>query len=63
MSNYDFFIKSDLSHLAGKWVAVLDNKVVASGENFKEVAELVDQKYPLEKPLLTRIPEKMVQLM
>lgn len=63
MSDYDFFVKADLSHLAGKWVAVLDNKVIASGTNFKEVAELVDRKYPTKKPLLTRIPEKAVQLM
>ena len=39
MNNFDYFVKSDLSDFVGSWVAILDGRVVASGKNFREVAE------------------------
>ena len=35
--NYEFYINADLSEYAGKWIAIVDGKVVASGENPEEV--------------------------
>jgi len=29
--NYEFYINADLSEYAGKWIAIVDGKVVASG--------------------------------
>lgn len=63
MDNFDYFVKEDLSSFVGKWIAILDNKVVASGNSFKEVAELVDEKFKGKKPLLARVPEKIAQVL
>ncbi len=63
MSEYDFYLKSDFSRYAGKWVAILNNKVVSSGKSFKEVAEKIDKTPDSRKALIARIPEKMVQLL
>ncbi|EDY35090.1 hypothetical protein ABOONEI_2632 [Aciduliprofundum boonei T469] len=35
--NYEFYINADLSEYAGKWIAIVDGKVVASGEDPEEV--------------------------
>ncbi len=31
--NYEFYINADLSEYAGKWIAIVDGKVVASGDD------------------------------
>ena|GEM_PF-1076806 len=43
---------------AGKWIAVIDNKVVAAGRNVKEVMELCKKKKLTKLPLVTKIPRK-----
>ena len=63
MDNFEFFVKSDLSDFVGQWVAILDNQIVASGNSFREVAEKVDKEFPKQKPLLTRVPEKMAHIL
>ncbi|RLF49186.1 MAG: succinyl-CoA synthetase subunit alpha [Thermoplasmata archaeon] len=35
--NYEFYIKADLSEYAGKWIAIVDGKVVASGDDPEHV--------------------------
>ena len=35
--NYVFYINADLSEYAGMWIAIVDGKVVASGENPEDV--------------------------
>ncbi len=37
--NYEFYINADLSEYAGKWIAIVDGKVVASGEDPEKVYE------------------------
>jgi len=63
MDNFDFFVKSDLSSFVGKWVAILNEKVVASGKDFKEVAEKVDKEFPNQKPLLTKVPKNIARIL
>ena len=63
MNNFDYFVNSDLSDFVGSWVAILDGKVVASGKNFREVAERVDKEFPKKKALLTRVPEKIAHIL
>lgn len=48
--------QSKLSSYAGKWIAVLKNRVVASGETVKEVIEIYKTKKLKGKPLVTKIP-------
>ncbi len=53
---FEFYVKTDLSKYSGKYVAIVDDKVIASGENAKEVLELALKIFPNKKPLLAKIP-------
>ena len=55
--NYEFYINADLSEYAGKWIAIVDGKVVASGDRADEVIEKVRKEYPNKKFLLSKVPE------
>jgi len=58
VQNYELFMKADLSHYIGQWVAICDNKIVAHGEDLKKVFKEVKAKCPAKKPLITKVPEK-----
>lgn len=62
-TTYDYFLKNDFSKYAGEWIGLLDNRVVAHGPTFKEVAEIVDREFNSKKILITRIPQKIAQLL
>ncbi len=53
---FEFYLKADLSKYEGKYVAIVDNKVVASGANAKDVLEEAKRKFPHKKPMLAKIP-------
>ncbi len=40
---------------SGKWVAILDGKVVASGANYADVWNSVKSTYPQKVPLVTYV--------
>ncbi len=42
----------------GKWVAILDEKVIGVGETAEKAYESAREKKPDRKPLLTQIPTK-----
>ncbi len=42
----------------GKWVAILDKNIIASGRNAKEIWERVRKKYKDSDPLFAKIPEE-----
>ncbi len=44
--NYEFYINTDLSEYAGKWIAIVDGKVVASGDRADEVYRKAKERYP-----------------
>lgn len=56
--NYNFFMKSNVDHYAGQWIAICDQKIVAHGKDVKTVFKQAKEKCPKERPLLTRIPDK-----
>lgn len=47
-----------LAIYAGKWIAVIDDKVVASGKNVQEVMELCKKIKVTSLPLVTKIPRQ-----
>jgi len=57
-SNFNFFVKTDLHRFSGKWIVIVDNEVVESGENIKKMLEEVNEKYPKTKPLVAKIPKE-----
>jgi len=55
--NFDFYLTLNLEKYAGKWIAILDNQVVASGDNFKDVFDKVKKEHPNKRPLFDRVSE------
>jgi hypothetical protein len=53
----------DLGKYVGKWIVIVDNAVVSSGEVAKEVFAEAKQKYPDSKPLLLKVPSDSVMLL
>lgn len=55
--DYEWFLKANLSRYKGKYVAFANKKVLASGENAKEVYQNALKKVaPNIKPSLAKIP-------
>lgn len=42
----------------GEWIAVLDNKIISSGNSAKDVLEVVKKKGIKKIPLVTKVPRK-----
>ena len=47
-----------LEQYAGKWIAVLGNKLIGTGDSVKEVMTVVKRKGIKELPLVTMVPKK-----
>jgi len=57
-TNYEVFLKADLSEYVGKWIAITDEGVVASGSNAKEVMNHAIALHPKKKITLAKVPEE-----
>ena len=57
--NYEWFLKEDFSRYAGKWLAIIDKKVVASGEDVNKIIKEVKKEYPNKRPFVTKIRDKL----
>jgi hypothetical protein len=53
-----FLETEDLSAYQGKWIAILDRKIIASGSTIKEVYEKALSSSLTRTPLFQRIPKK-----
>ena len=54
--NYEFYINTDLSEYAGKWIAIVEGKVVASGDRADEVYDKAKGMYPNKEVMLAKVP-------
>ena len=54
--NYEFYINADLSEYPGKWIAIVDGKVVASGDRADVVVREAEEKYPDKEITLAKVP-------
>lgn len=61
--SYEFYINNDLAEYSGKWVAIIDEEVVANGDNAKIVLEKAVKKYPERMPLLAKIPKQEILIL
>ncbi|MBU0460082.1 MAG: succinyl-CoA synthetase subunit alpha [Nanoarchaeota archaeon] len=57
--NYEWFLKEDLSRYADKWLAIIDRKVVASGNTVNKVIKQVKKEYPNKRPFITKVRNKL----
>jgi hypothetical protein len=46
------------SRIKGKWVILMDEHVIASGDDIKKIVEEAKIKYPKRKFVLARVPEE-----
>lgn len=53
----------DLGKFVGKWIVIVNNTIVCSGNVGKEVFAEAKQKYPHSKPLLLKVPSDNVMLL
>jgi len=63
MKNHEAFLNADLSEMAGKWVAIIDGKVVESGDNLKVLLENAEKNSPGKKPLVAKAPTKRILIL
>ncbi len=61
--NYEFYINADLSEYAGKWIAIVDGKVVASGDRADEVYERAKGLYPNKIIAIDKVPENNLMVL
>jgi len=57
-SNYEVFLKADFKHYIGKWVAICNEGIAASGDNAKLVYKEAQMRFPGKKIMLAKVPEK-----
>ncbi|GBE20545.1 MAG TPA: hypothetical protein ENG87_02420 [Candidatus Pacearchaeota archaeon] len=57
ISNFESLSEEDITKYAGEWIAIIDNKVVAHSESFKEMYAVVETNYKGKKPLIGKLPE------
>jgi hypothetical protein len=53
----------NLGKYVGKWIVIVNNKVVSTGTVGKEVYAEAKEKYPDSKPLLMKVPSETVMLL
>jgi len=58
-SNYEWFLKTDFGDYAGKWLAIIDKKIVASGDNVTQVIMETKKQFPSKKPFITKVKDKL----
>ncbi len=53
----------NLGDYLGKWIAIVEDKVIASGDDGKRVFEEAKAKYPKGEPLILKVPADTVMLL
>lgn len=54
---FEFYLKADLSKYEGKYIAIVEDKVIASGDNANQVFEEA-QKKTGKIPTLAKVPKE-----
>lgn len=53
----------DLGKFVGKWIAIVGEEVVASGDQGKQVFQKAKEKYPKREPFIMKVPKDEVMLL
>lgn len=57
--NYEWFLKKDFSEFSGKWLAIIDKTIVATGKDVNKLIKEVKTKYPNKRPFITKVKNKL----
>ncbi len=55
---FEFYLKADLTEYKGKYIAIVGDQVIASGDDAKEVLDEAKKKFPDKTPTLAKIPKE-----
>jgi len=55
---FKFYSVMNATEYAGKWVAILGDKVIASGDDLKQVHQKAKEKSNGKEPLFVKIPKE-----
>ena len=58
VAKQDFNINIDFSKYRGKYIALIDKKIVGSGKNAKLILDHIKARYPKKEIVLRKIPEE-----
>ncbi len=58
-ANYEWFLKEDLSRYSGKWLAIIDKKIIAVAYDPQQVISTAKELYPNKRPFITKIRDKL----
>lgn len=61
--NYEWYLSANVEEYLGKWIAVVDLQIVASGESLKDIYAKVRKEYPGQKPLFEFVDRKKLQML
>jgi len=45
-------------NIKGKWIILLDDNIIVSGDNIKEIFKEAEKNHPRNKLVLARVPEE-----
>jgi len=60
--DYEWYLTANLDKYVGKWIVIVNKKVIESGSNIKEMLESARKKHPEARPLLVKVPEKILRV-
>ncbi len=55
--NFESYLALNLEPYAGQWVAIIENKVIASAKSFKDVYAKANILFPGKKALFDRVSQ------
>ena len=61
--NYKTYLKEDLEKYEDKWVVIINKKIVASGDNLKELIDKAKKKHGAKVvPFVAKVPKKTLMI-
>lgn len=65
MSEFEYLqsIGDELGKYVGRWIAIVNDEVVAVGDSAKDVFMVAKKKYPDKEPMILKLPADRVILL
>ena len=61
--DYAMSMAQEMGKHAGKWISIVDDEIVAKGNNAKKVFMAAKKEYPKKTPLVIKVPTDGVMLL
>ena len=56
--DFEAYLRLDKTDLQNKYAVIVNEKVVAKGENIEEILKMVKREYPDEIPFVAKVPDE-----